>query len=81
MTTRIHTIIVATCVAATIAVGIASAAKYDAMTAVAPKADLLPVAGEGAADMNFVTVEERGDGVSILARMPADQAETETAVD
>ena len=57
MTIRIHTTIVATCVAATIAVGIASAAKYDAATAVAPKGDLLPVSSAPAPSTAFVTVE------------------------
>lgn len=57
MTIWLHTTILATSVAATIAVGIASAAKYDATRAVAPKADLLPVsAGTGVVTQDFVTV-------------------------
>lgn len=73
MTIWLHTTILATCAAATIAVGIASAAKYDAGAAVAPKADLLPLASsEHPAVGQFITVEERGDGVSVLARVPAD---------
>ena len=73
MTIWLHTTILATSVAATIAVGIASAAKYDATTAVAPKGDLLPVAATmPSATPDFVTVEKRGDGVSVLARIPAD---------
>lgn len=71
MTIWLHTTILATSVAATIAVGIASAAKYDAGAAVAPKADLLPVvAAQGTATVDFVTVEKRGNGVSVLARVP-----------
>ena len=43
MTVWFHTTILATSLAATIAIGIASAAKYDGATNVAPKADMLPV--------------------------------------
>lgn len=72
MTIWLHTTILATSVAATIAVGIASAAKYDASNAVAPKADLLPVATETVpATADYITVEKRGDRVSVLARVPA----------
>lgn len=71
MTIWLHSTVIATCVAATIAVGIASAAKYEA--GVAPKGDLLPVtSAEPATAGQFVTVEERGDGVSVLARIPAE---------
>jgi hypothetical protein len=70
MTIWLHTTILATCAAATIAIGIASAAKYEATSAVAPKADMLAVAPAAADD--YVTVEERGDGMSVLARFPAD---------
>ena len=48
MTIWLHTTILATSLAATIAIGIASAAKYDATTDVAPKADMLPVATDAA---------------------------------
>lgn len=73
MTIWLHSTILATSVAATIAVGIASAAKYDAALAVAPKGDLLPVTATTADSGNdFVTIEKRGDGVSVLARIPAD---------
>jgi hypothetical protein len=71
MTIWLHTTILATSLAATIAIGIASAAKYDAATSVAPKADMLPVSTEAALAPGYVTVEERGDGVSVLARIPA----------
>ena len=73
MTIWLHTTIIATSVAATIAVGIASAAKYDPNAGAAPKADLLlQVVSEEATLGDFVTVEERGDGVSVLARVPAE---------
>lgn len=73
MTIWLHSTIIATSVAATIAVGIASAAKYDPNAGVAPKADLLlPIVSEEAAVGDFVTVEERGDRVSVLARVPAE---------
>jgi hypothetical protein len=71
MTIWLHTTILATSLAATIAIGIASAAKYDAANDVAPKADMLPVAAETVGAHGYVTVEERGDGVSVLARVPA----------
>jgi hypothetical protein len=71
MTIWLHSTVIATCVAATIAVGIASAAKYEA--GVAPKGDLLPLmTSEPAPADHFVTVEERGEGVSVLARVPAE---------
>ena len=73
MTIWLHTTIIATSVAATVAVGIASAAKYEATDAVAPKGDLLTVdTAMAAPTRDFVTVEKRGDGVSVLARIPAD---------
>lgn len=73
MTIWLHTTILATSIAATIAIGIASAAKYDAGTSVAPKGDMLPVATEMApGKTGYVTVEQRGDGVSVLARVPAE---------
>lgn len=70
MTIWLHTTILATSIAATIAIGIASAAKYDAATNVAPKGDMLPIA-TATADAGYVTVEQRGDGMSVLARVPA----------
>lgn len=71
MTIWLHTTILATSLAATIAIGIASAAKYDAAGRAAPKADMLPVSTEAVTDKGYVTVETRGDGVSVLARVPA----------
>ena len=72
MTIWLHTTILATSLAATIAVGIASAAKYEAADVVAPKADLLQTASAQHQDGSFVTIEQRGDGVSVLARVPAE---------
>jgi len=68
MTVWFHSTILATCVAATVAVGLASAAIYVEMDRrVAEKADRLPVV---AANDKFVTVETRSDGVSVLSRIP-----------
>jgi hypothetical protein len=70
MSIWLHTAILATGLAATVAVGIASATIYEnASNRVAAKADRLPVVGPQAA---YVTVETRGDGVSELSRTPID---------
>ena len=62
-----HTTILATTLVATLAVGIASAAiLVNSNERAAAKADRLPVA----ASTSYVTVETRGDKLSILARMP-----------
>ena len=79
MTIWLHSTILATCVAATIAVGIASAAKYEAAGAVAPKADMLPLATDAKSDQ-YVTVESRSEGQSVLARIPAMTSVATTAV-
>jgi hypothetical protein len=66
---RFHSTILATTLAATVAVGFASAAIYvrhDDVTAV--KADRLPVIADAS---GFLTIETRGDGVSVLKRVPA----------
>jgi len=65
MTTRFHTLIALTTIAAALASGISSAS-FDPI-AVAPKEDKLPVLARSAAD--FVTIERRGPGVSILSRV------------
>ena len=66
-----HSTILATGLAATVAVGIAGAAVYDSLTIpVAPKADRLPIAATGQLK-SYVTVETRGNGVSLLSRLPA----------
>ena len=64
-----HTTILATALAATVAVGLASASMYINANTAAAKADRLPVV----ADANsYVTVETRGDGVSVLKRIQID---------
>jgi hypothetical protein len=69
MTVWFHSTILATSLAATIAVGIASAAIYtEGNGHVALKTDRLAVAAK--ADRPFVTVESRADGMSVLSRMP-----------
>jgi hypothetical protein len=65
-----HTTILATALAATVAVGLASAAIYaDIPVAAAPKADKLPIYADARAT-DYVTVETRRDGVSVLSRIP-----------
>ena len=71
MTVWFHTTILATCVAATVAVGLASAAIYEGNAdRLAVKSDRLPMTA--AANLDTVTVETRSDGVSVLSRMPID---------
>ena len=73
MTIRIHSLILATSLAATVAVGLASAAVFDGMGAiVAPKGDRLPVVGN-ADTPTYVTVETRKPGTSVLTRRPVAQ--------
>ncbi len=65
-----HSTILATGLAATVAVGIAGAAVYNTIDIpVAAKADRLPVAAP-ATPKAFVTVETRGDRTSVLTRLP-----------
>ena len=74
MTIRIHSVILATSLAATVAVGLASAAVFDgADRHVAPKSDRLPVATANARQVAYVTVETRIPGTSVLTRQPAAQ--------
>jgi hypothetical protein len=74
MTTWFHTTILATCAAATIAVGFASAAVYtERDVPVGKKADRLtsaPVLD----DANTITVVDSQDGVSVITRVPAQGA-------
>jgi hypothetical protein len=70
MTLRFHSMILTTAVAATLAVGFASAAVITDHSQAAPKGDRLPVATTTADAGDYVTVETRGDGVSILERVP-----------
>ena len=69
----IHSTILATSLAAVVAVGLAGAAIYSNGSSgdgdVAPKADRLPVIA--AAD-RYVTVETHGNGVSVLERIAID---------
>lgn len=67
-----HSTILATSLAACVAVGMASAAIYEEPTITSAKADRLPIAADTGA---YVTVETRTDGVSVLSRLPS----TETA--
>jgi hypothetical protein len=83
MTIRLHSAVLATILAATGAVGIAGATvvqSADFLTA--PKEDRLDVGCDVAsaaggdfctpANASYVTVEERGEGVSTLIRVPSD---------
>ncbi|HMN86810.1 MAG TPA: hypothetical protein PKA74_12575 [Bauldia sp.] len=67
-----HSTILATSLVATVAVGLASAAIYTEGNApIAPKTDRLPVTA-AAAPADYVTVETRGHGVSVLERVPVE---------
>lgn len=68
MTTWFHSTIVATSLAACVAVGFASASIYSGPDQEAPKADRLPIVAD--ADASYRTVETRMDGVSVLTRLP-----------
>jgi hypothetical protein len=65
----IHSTILATSLATTVAVGLASAAIYE-MGQVAPKGDRLVLAAPRPCAGNFVTTEARGDHLSVLASLP-----------
>jgi hypothetical protein len=68
MSLKFHSLILATSVVATLAVGIASAAIIVDGKQAAPKGDRLPVV-TAAADQ-YLTIEKRHDGVSVLERVP-----------
>ncbi len=71
MSLKLHSTILATSLAATLAVGFASAAIVaDHQSAVAPKGDRLPIAATAIPAADTITVEIRHDGVSELARVP-----------
>ena len=75
MTTWFHTAILATCVAATVAVGLASAAAYkDDRYPLAKKSDRLTTVAVSTTSPE-ITVERRTDGISILTRVPAPVAD------
>ncbi|HVZ12992.1 MAG TPA: hypothetical protein VG894_00890 [Bauldia sp.] len=65
-----HTAIIAATVVATVAVGVASAALTLGANASAPKGDRLPVVASTSGQ--YVTVEQRGDGVSTLEQIRLD---------
>jgi len=69
MTIWFHTTILATTLAATVAVGVAGAAIAIDAGEPAPKADRLPVSDEIAGGA-YVTIETREAGVSVLQRIP-----------
>ena len=70
MASWLHTTILATSLAATVAVGLASAAILTgAHSDGVSKADRLPVTAD---PFHYVTVETRGDGISVLNRVPID---------
>ena len=65
---RFHSTILATTLAATVAVGFASASIYVGNhDATAVKADRLPVIADAS---GYLTIETRRDGVSVLKRVP-----------
>ena len=61
-----HSTVLATTLLATVAVGVASASLFLGRDQAAPKADRLPLATDTAA---YVTLETRGDGISVLKRV------------
>ena len=70
MTVWFHSTIIATGLAATVAVGIAGAAVYNSFDVpVAPKADRMMVVTPNGSK-TYVTLETRGNNVSVLSRVP-----------
>lgn len=70
MTSRFHIAVIATVAAASLAIGIASAASLptDAPVLPAKKSDRLPTA---AVSTDYLTIETRTDNTSVLVRLPA----------
>jgi hypothetical protein len=66
MASWLHTTVLATVLAATAAVGLASATMVMQADEAAPKADRLPIVAD--AD-GYMTIETRQDGVSVLNRI------------
>jgi hypothetical protein len=66
MASWLHTTVLATVLAATAAVGLASATMVMQAGEAAPKADRLPIVAD--AD-GYMTIETRQDGVSVLNRI------------
>ncbi|WP_029073918.1 hypothetical protein [Kaistia adipata] len=74
MTTWFHTTILATCAAATIAVGFASAAVYtDRDIPAAKKTDRL-VTAPATPDARTITVVDSQQGMSVITRVPVSDA-------
>ena len=70
---RFHATILATCVIATLAVGIAGASVLQQSYPVAKKTDRLPMVAEATVP-SAVTIEQRGSGLSIVTRGPVSAA-------
>ncbi len=71
MNLKFHSTILAVSLAATVAVGFASAAIItDHQGVAAPKGDRLAVVTSSASAGQYVTVETRRDGLSELSRVP-----------
>jgi len=67
----IHSTIAAASLAATIAVAFAAAAVYDASApTTAAKSDRLAIAVHAPRNVRYVTVESRGERLSVLSRVP-----------
>ena len=69
MNVWMHTTIAATALVATVAVAVAGVSLIDPVAPTAAKEDRLPVT-EMAAETEYTTIEMRGDGVSVLQRVP-----------
>jgi hypothetical protein len=67
MTLWFHSTILATSLAATVAIGIASASLYSD-NGTGAKADKLPLAASS--ETTYLTLEARAEGVSTLSRVP-----------
>lgn len=67
---RFHATVLATCAIATLAVGIAGASVLQQSYPIAKKADRLPMVAEATVP-SAVTIEQRGDGLSIVTRTPS----------
>lgn len=67
MPIHFHAIVIATCLTATVAVGLASAASFSSHE-VSLKTDRLP-AGVGEVGVEYMTFETRKEGVSVLSRL------------
>jgi hypothetical protein len=70
MASWFHATILATALAATVAVGFASAAMFANLNPVAAKGDRLAVVEVG--DRAYQTIETRSPGVSVLTRIEVD---------